>query len=116
MTLEEFYDIVGGNANNILNRLGEESFVKKFIVKFLSDPTFEMLKEDLENKRLDKANFDAHTLKGVCAVLDFVRLKELTEQFVSCLKNHKNYEESWTMLTDEYNLIIQTIHQSNWES
>ncbi|MGN0961638.1 MAG: Hpt domain-containing protein [Christensenellales bacterium] len=116
MTLEEFYNAIGGSADNILERLGEESFIKKFIVKFLNDPTFETLKEDVETQNLDKANFDAHTLKGVCAVLDFVKLKELTEQFILCLKQHTSYEDIWQMLKVEYNLIIETIKMSNWEN
>ena len=116
MTIEEFYTKIGGSAENILERLGEKSFVKKFIVKFLNDPTFEMLKEDVKNKNFEKANFDAHTLKGVCSVLDFNKLKALTEQFVLCLKQDKNYDEIWQLLNNEYNLIIQTIKNANFES
>ena len=114
MTLEEFYIKIGGNADNILQRLGEEAFIKKFIIKFIDDPTFEMLKEDVENKDIDKANFDAHTLKGVCALLDFIKLKQLTEQLVLCLKQGINYNQVWQKLNDEYDFIVQTIKQTNW--
>lgn len=115
MTLEQFYNIIGGSSIKILDRLGEESFIKKFIVKFLDDPTFKLLNEDVQNKNLDKANFDAHTLKGVCAMLGFIKLKELTEQFLLCLKQDESYEEIWQLLKNEYELIIQTIEMTNWK-
>lgn len=114
MTLEEFYIQIGSNADAILERFGDQAFIKKFIIKFLDDPTFQMLKEDVENNNIDKANFDAHTLKGVCALLDFINLKQLIEQFVLCIKQGNSYNEVWQRLSDEYNFIIQTIKQTNW--
>lgn len=115
MSIEEFYIAIGHTADNIIDRLGDKFFIKKFIVKFLNDKTFENLKEDIENKNLEKANFDAHTFKGVCAVLDFIKLKKLTEQLMLCLKDNDSYDEIWQMITNEYNLIIQTIKNTNWE-
>ena len=102
MSIDEFYKIIGGNAENIIERLGNECFIKKFVVKFLNDPTFELLKNDVENKNLEKANFDAHTLKGVCAVLDFIKLEQLTKQFVLCIKQNISYDEIWNKLQEEY--------------
>ena len=115
MSIENFYNKIGGSANNILERLGEKSFVKKFIVKFLNDPTMDMLRKDVKNKDLNKATFDAHTLKGICSVLEFVRLKEFTEQFLLCLKQNENYNKSWKLLNNEYNFIIKTIKKENFE-
>ena len=34
MTIEEFYTKIGGSAENILERLGEKSFVKKLYELF----------------------------------------------------------------------------------
>ena len=114
MSVEEFYITIGGNYNNILERLGEKTFIQKFIIRFLDDTSFALLNEDIKNKDFEKANFDAHSLKGVCAVLEFTKLKELTEQFSLCLKQGKDYEYVWQMLENEYNFIIQTINKSNW--
>ena len=94
--------------------LREKAFVKKFIVKFVSDPTFDNLKKDIKNQNIEKAYFDAHTLKGVCAVLDFIKLKELTEPVVTHIKQNKIDKDIWVMLENEYNLIIETIKGTNW--
>ena len=115
MSLEEFYNIIGGNADMILNRFNDEMFIKKFIVMFLDDPTFKQLNEDIKNNNKEKANFDAHTLKGVCAILDFIKLKEAVEQFTLCLKQGNNFDEIWQTVVKEYNLIIETINKFKWK-
>ena len=48
-------------------------------------------------------------------MLGFIKLKELTEQFLLCLKQDESYEEIWQLLKNEYELIIQTIEKTNWK-
>ena len=43
MELEEFYKQVGGNFEDVKRRLFNEEFIRKFVLKFKDDETFEIL-------------------------------------------------------------------------
>ena len=43
MTLQDCYAAMGGNVEEVLNRLRSESLVQKFVLKFLADPSYELL-------------------------------------------------------------------------
>ena len=40
MTVRESYEKMGANYDGVLSRLGNEMLIKKFAVKFLSNPLF----------------------------------------------------------------------------
>ena len=44
MDLKEFYAQIGGSFDAVLSRLCSESFVRKFVLRYKTDPTFEQLK------------------------------------------------------------------------
>ena len=48
MLLKECYDSFGGSYETIMQRLPREETVKKFALKFLSDPSFGDLRKALE--------------------------------------------------------------------
>ncbi len=43
MELEEFYKQVGGNFEDVKRRLLNEEFIRKFVLKFKDDETFDNL-------------------------------------------------------------------------
>ena len=53
MTVEEFYAAVGGDYEGVLGRLRSEERLRKFAVKFLSDPSYEKLCEALKSENYD---------------------------------------------------------------
>ena len=74
MTEKEFYDRIGGDYSDALNRLMRDSLIRKFVLKFRDDPNFAELKAALAGQRWDEAFSAAHTLKGVALNLAFARL------------------------------------------
>ena len=66
MNLEECYEVMDSNYDDVMRRLGSETLVRKFVLKFLDDTSFQGLKEGLENQDAELAFRSAHTLKGVC--------------------------------------------------
>ena len=86
MTVEECYDKIGGNYKEVIQRLPGESFVKKFAIKFLDDPSFATLKKALEEQDLETAFRGAHTLKGVCQNLSFDALYEVSAALTESLR------------------------------
>lgn len=71
MDLKEFYAQIGGSFDAVLSRLCSESFVRKFVLRYKTDPTFEQLKAAVAIKDWESAFRAAHTLKGVAQNLDF---------------------------------------------
>ena len=46
MTLQEFYARVGGDYSATLSRLPSEVLIKKFVLKYPGDPSFEQLRAE----------------------------------------------------------------------
>ena len=49
MTIQECYEAIGGNYEEVLGRLQSEALIRKFTLKFLEDPSYLQLKLALEN-------------------------------------------------------------------
>ena len=81
MNLEECYEAIDSDYDDVMRRLGSETLVRKFVLKFLDDTSFQGLKEGLENQDAELAFRSAHTLKGVCMNLGFTKLFEVSSAY-----------------------------------
>lgn len=45
MDIKECYRKMGGNFDDVMQRLGNESFIQRFVIRFLDDPSFQMIRE-----------------------------------------------------------------------
>lgn len=68
MKVNEFYESVGGSYEDVLERFGTETLIKKFLIKFLDDKSFSVLEQKIQSSVQDvQEKFSVcHTLKGVC--------------------------------------------------
>lgn len=83
MTLLEFYDKIGVDPANVLQRFGgSEKMLGKFVRKFLADATYSQLTEAMAKKDWDEVFRTAHTLKGLSGNFDFLKLHELSSKMV----------------------------------
>ena len=48
MTLEQFYDTIGGDYKKTISRLSSEALVKKFVLKYADDRTCLELADAIE--------------------------------------------------------------------
>lgn len=76
MTLKECYTALEGDYEGVLGRLRSEKMVQKFVLKFLNDKSYELLKTSMESGNYEDAFRAAHTIKGVCQNLSFTKLYE----------------------------------------
>ena len=86
MSIKEFYEIVGGNYNDVLSRLNNEMLITRIVKKFADDPSFNQLEEALNAKNVDLAFRAAHTLKGICLNLGFDQLSKDTVDITEILR------------------------------
>ena len=71
MTIQECYNKMGADYQEVLERLYNEAMICKFVRMFLQDDSFQILEEALRRGDVKEAFRGAHTLKGVCQNLGF---------------------------------------------
>lgn len=86
MTMQECYNKLGGNLEQIKNRLPSVGIITKFITKFLDDGTFDELCRAMQSGDRKEAFRAAHTLKGLSANLSFDRLFSSAENLTEILR------------------------------
>ena len=109
MNLEECYEAMDSDYDDVMRRLGSETLVRKFV---LNDTSFQGLKEGLENQDAELAFRSAHTLKGVCMNLGFTKLFEVSSALTEELRDKEIKENSTEMfeaVEREYTRTIEAI-------
>lgn len=76
MTVQECYEEIGGDLSAALGVLESETRLKRYLVRFLDEPTTRMLFLALEDERWEDAFRAAHTLKGLCRGLGLTKLHD----------------------------------------
>lgn len=89
MTLKECYTALGGDYDEVMGRLRSERLVQKFVLKFLNDGSYQLLRDSLAAGEREEAFRAAHTIKGVCANLAFSTLLESSEALTEALRDGK---------------------------
>ena len=89
MTLQEFYARIGGDYNATISRLPSEALIKKFVLKYPGDPSFNQLKDALEAQDWELAFRASHTLKGVAGNLGLTALYTALSALVEALRREQ---------------------------
>ncbi len=119
MNIKEFYDFIGENYNEVLGRLRVESRIIKYVTKFPADESFKLLRRALIDKNYQEAFRAAHTMKGICLNLGFMKLYNISSDITEKLRNFDDAEKIEadssirTLMTDaseRYDKIIQGIN------
>lgn len=93
MTIQECYTALEGDYQEVLGRLYSEALVKKFVVKFLADQSYQLLEGSLKADHYEEAFRAAHTLKGVAQNLGFTKLYQSSHQITEALRTG-NYDQA----------------------
>jgi len=111
MTVQEFYDEVGGDYNEIMSRLRTEDRIRKFAAMFTRDESYKTLVQSIDDGNVDEAFRAAHTIKGMCQNMAFTRLYKSSHEITEVLRG-KDLESAKQMLnivTEDYNIVIAGI-------
>ncbi len=87
MSLERFYETVGGDLSATAARLGGAVLAERFLRLFAGDDTFDMLSAAMTAGDTQRAFRAAHTLKGVAANLGLSRLCEASSALTEALRS-----------------------------
>ncbi len=86
MTLETFYEMVGGDLTSTVGRLGSTAMVERFLRMFAGDDSFDMLAAAMSAGDVQRAFRAAHTLKGVAANMGLERLRAAASELTEALR------------------------------
>lgn len=86
MTMQECYQALGGDYDQMVRRLSSHERVGKFLAMFLEDDSFAQLCRILEQGSREEAMQAAITLKGVTGNLSFIRLYNSSSRLAQALR------------------------------
>ena len=111
MTLQEFYARIGGNYEDTLRRLPSEALVRKFVLKYPGDPSFEQLKAALAAQDWETAFRASHTLKGVAQNLGMDHLYEVSSALCEGVRGPKPLTDAslWLPVEEAHQQVLAAI-------
>ena len=118
MTIKECYEQLGQNYEEVLDRLGSEVILKKFVIKFLDDSSFQMLEDGLKEKNADQAFRAAHTIKGICLNLGFDKLYQASSDLTEQLRGKDTVEETddlFLKVKEQYTKLVEVVRKMAME-
>ena len=113
MTIQECYEAIGGDYNEIVSRLHTEERIRKFVGMFLKEESYHTLVQTLKEGKQEEAFRAAHTLKGVCQNLSFTALFRSSNEITEALRA-KNMDEANQLIgqvTEDYERTISGVQQ-----
>ena len=113
MICKEFYEIVGGDYEDAVNRFMSEENVLRFIPRFLTDTSFSLLEKGMNEKDVNLAYRAAHTLKGIAQSFGFSDLGKSAIVLTEVLrkKTFDGADELFGIVKSDYVKVINAIKQ-----
>lgn len=113
MTVQEFYDEVGGDYNDIMSRLRTEDRIRKFAGMFTRDESFKTLVQSINDGNAEEAFRAAHTMKGMCQNMAFTRLYKSSNEITEVLRGQDldGAKQMLGAVTEDYNIVIAGIEK-----
>ncbi len=111
MTVQECYEQIGGDYNEIISRLRTEERIKKFAGMFLKEQSYNTLVQTLQDRNQEEAFRAAHTLKGVCQNMSFTALFKSSFDITEALRAN-DMEEADRLLpkvTEDYQRTLEGV-------
>ena len=115
MNLEKLYKEIHGDYAEAKARLMNDRLVEKFVLKFLSDPSMQQLRDAIASREHDVAFRAVHTLKGVAANLSFTELWKAASALTEQLRHSDGTVDETLLenLEDAYRLVTDSIQKEN---
>ncbi len=113
MTIEESYQSIGADYEDVCRRFGGETLVKRFAAKFLEDSSYQTLEKSIAAGQAEEAFRASHTLKGICANLSLSNLYTASTSLTEKLRGGKleDYEADYQKVQEQYRLTVNALSQ-----
>lgn len=119
MTVQECYEKMEADYNAVFGRLAKDERIKKFLIMFLKDSSYELLNSSIQSKNAEEAFRAAHTLKGVGQNLSLTKLYESASRLSDLLRGKTDFTDDvlpeFETLSAEYKKTIACIKELSAE-
>ena len=122
MLLKECSDTFGGSYESVRQRISKDEVIKKFVIKFLAESSYDKLRQAIENEDYVGAFNAAHALKGVSQNLSFERLGKSSSDITEYLRNsnekridRQKCDELFSHVSEDYRAVTEAIRQLDTE-
>lgn len=111
MTLMEFYEIVGGNYNDVMGRLMTEQRVKKYLYKLSASGDYEAALEALKSENWQDFFRFTHNLKGISLNLGLSSLARASATACDLVRNGPPTESPAPYMEDVTRIYTNILSQ-----
>lgn len=111
MNIRECYDSIGADFGDVLGRLGSESLIQRFALKFVDDDSYDKLEKALADRDAESAFRAAHTLKGVCLNLGLKNLYTVSSDLTEKLRGREldGADELFEKVKEQYEITVNAL-------
>lgn len=111
MTTKEFYEVIGGDYDEISRRIPSDILIRRFLLKFPADPSYPDLLDARARQDVKGAFLAAHTLKGVAATLGLNTLAEPAARLSDLLRPLTGFpdDEAFDAVTRAYRQVTEQL-------
>lgn len=114
MTVKDFYESVNENYSEVLERIGKEAWIIKYLRKFASDGCFAALSSAIAAKDWSEGFKMSHSLKGLALNLGLNNLSKVSSNLCEEMRNGApkiDVSDMYIAVKTEYDKIIETIEK-----
>ncbi len=112
MNSKNFYDSIGGSYEEVMQRLGNESLIERFVKMFPSDESYANLCKAMDAKDWGEVFGASHTLKGICANLSFKNLYEAASVLTEDVRSGTpaaSVQDDFNKVCAEYKIVMDAL-------
>jgi len=112
MNSKNFYDSIGGSYEEVMQRLGSDSLIERFVKMFPSDESYANLCKAMDEKNWSEVFGASHTLKGICANLSFKNLYEAASTLTEDVRKGSPSEkvhDYFDKVCSEYKIVMDAL-------
>lgn len=114
MTVENFYILIGGNYEKIIQNLKDDKRVIRFAKMLLEDTSYRELKSAMDAGDYKAGFAAAHKLKGICQNMYFEEMQKIVHDITEGLRNGADIPTAQTLmpkLEEIYQLTVDGIQE-----
>lgn len=119
MTVQECYEKMGADYAGVFSRLAKDDRIKKFLLMFLKDSSYELLNSSIKARNAEETFRAAHTLKGVGQNLSLTKLYESASRLSDLLRGKTEFSDDvlpeFEILSAEYKKAVECIEELSVE-
>lgn len=109
MDLKTFFEVTGGDYDEVMSRIGTEQRIIKYLRKFQNVTDYDDLLKALEEKDYETAFRAVHSIKGMCLNLGVGKLGQSSHVLCEELRNGEPKNDITMMLEQVGKDFTETI-------